>query len=57
MIRSRMRKDAIAEVKCEACNGMGSASVKQPSQPNRKIYPPPCKACGGKGRVAAPQAK
>jgi len=26
--------------------------VKQPAQPNRKIYPQPCKKCGGKGRIS-----
>jgi hypothetical protein len=24
----------------------------QPPQPSRKIYPPPCKQCSGKGRLA-----
>jgi hypothetical protein len=25
---------------------------KQPAQPDRKIYSPPCKKCGGKGRIS-----
>lgn len=39
------------EEKCEACNGTGFPVVKQPGEPGRKIYPEPCKKCGGKGRV------
>jgi len=26
--------------------------VKQPAEPGRKIYPPRCAECGGKGRIA-----
>jgi DnaJ-class molecular chaperone len=40
------------EEKCPACNGTGFPAVKQPT-PGRRIYPPPCKACGGKGRMTA----
>jgi DnaJ-class molecular chaperone len=39
------------ETKCQACNGKGFRAVKQPAKPGRRIYPPPCKACGGKGRI------
>jgi DnaJ-class molecular chaperone len=39
------------EQKCPACSGTGFAMVVQPAQPTRKIYPPPCKQCGGKGWV------
>jgi DnaJ-class molecular chaperone len=39
------------EQKCPACNGTGSAVVVQPAQPGRRIYPPPCRKCGGKGRI------
>jgi DnaJ-class molecular chaperone len=42
------------EDKCPACNGTGFPIVKQPAQPNRKIYPPPCRKCGGKGRISEP---
>ncbi len=48
-----MRKDATDEMKCEACNGTGFPRIKQPSQPGRRIYPAPCKRCGGKGCVSA----
>jgi hypothetical protein len=39
------------EIKCPACNGTGYPVVVQPVQPSRKIYPAPCKKCGGKGRI------
>jgi DnaJ-class molecular chaperone len=38
------------EEKCPACNGTGSPPFKQPV-PGRRIYLPPCKTCGGKGRL------
>ena len=39
------------EVKCSACGGTGFPQIAQPAQAGRKIYPPPCKQCSGKGRV------
>jgi DnaJ-class molecular chaperone len=39
------------ETKCEACDGTGYPKVKQPDQPGRRIFPAPCKKCGGKGRI------
>ena len=42
------------ETKCPACNGTGYPAVMQPVQPGRKIYPAPCKKCGGKGRITEP---
>ena len=41
------------EVKCPACDGMGIPAVAQPANPVRKIFPPPCKQCLGKGRITA----
>ncbi|HXT62401.1 MAG TPA: hypothetical protein VN696_05125 [Pyrinomonadaceae bacterium] len=38
------------EEKCEACNGTGFPPAKQP-KPGTRIYLPPCKECGGKGRI------
>jgi hypothetical protein len=38
------------EVKCEACNGTGRPPAEKP-QPGKRIYPPPCKVCGGKGWI------
>jgi DnaJ-class molecular chaperone len=40
------------ETECPACNGTGFPEVKQPGQITLKIYPPPCKKCGGKGRIS-----
>jgi DnaJ-class molecular chaperone len=40
------------EHKCPACNGTGFPAVMQPAQPERRIYPEPCKKCGGKGRIS-----
>jgi DnaJ-class molecular chaperone len=50
-------EDRLPEVKCSACNGTGFPKVKQPVERDRKIYPPPCKECGGKGRLLAMAAK
>jgi DnaJ-class molecular chaperone len=47
----RRPKQKVAEIKCPACDGTGFAKVQQPTQPGRKIYPPPCKECLGKGRM------
>jgi DnaJ-class molecular chaperone len=52
-----MKKAATAEVKCEACNGTGFPPVIQPARPGRRIYPPPCTVCGGKGRISAQAVK
>ena len=40
-----------SESKCPVCNGTGYPVLTQPMQPGRKIYPAPCKKCGGKGRM------
>ncbi len=47
-----MKRTASNEIehRCPICNGTGFPPVKQPV-PGRRIYPPPCKACGGKGRI------
>jgi DnaJ-class molecular chaperone len=45
-------KEVEKEIKCPACNGTGFATVMQPLQPGKKIYPAPCKQCLGKGRLA-----
>ena len=39
------------EIKCPGCGGTGFPAVAQPAKPGRKIYPPRCKQCLGKGRV------
>ncbi len=42
-----------AEQRCPACNGTGFPLVAQPEKPTRRIFPPACKGCSGKGRVTA----
>jgi DnaJ-class molecular chaperone len=44
-------EEVSTELRCSACGGTGFPKVAQPAQPGRKIYPPPCKWCLGKGRV------
>ncbi|MEA2911114.1 MAG: hypothetical protein QOJ15_3195 [Bradyrhizobium sp.] len=44
-------KPKVAEGECPSCDGTGFARVEQPVQPGRKMYPPRCKQCSGKGRV------
>jgi DnaJ-class molecular chaperone len=39
------------EKQCSACNGTGVLAAIQPVQPGRRIYPPPCGECDGKGRI------
>ena len=46
-------KPKLAEYKCPACKGTGFPPVKQPAQEDRRIYPPRCKRCDGKGWVEA----
>jgi DnaJ-class molecular chaperone len=45
-------KKAEEEIDCEACNGTGFPPVAQ-TVPGRRVYPAPCKKCGGKGRLKA----
>jgi hypothetical protein len=44
-------KTASAEIKCSGCDGTGFPSVAQPAKPGRRIFPPACKQCSGKGRI------
>jgi DnaJ-class molecular chaperone len=46
-------KKAEEEIDCDACGGTGFPPVAQPVQPGRRVYPAPCKKCGGKGRLKA----
>jgi hypothetical protein len=47
-----LRRDALVdEIKCEACNGTGVEIVDEPSEQGRRIFPPRCKVCDGKGHV------
>ena len=49
-------REVLTEVVCSACDGTGFQKVKQPTQPGRKIYPPKCTECCGKGRIKKPAA-
>jgi DnaJ-class molecular chaperone len=51
--RMRYMLPKVEERECPACKGAGFAAVKQPAEPGRRIYPPQCDRCGGKGRVEA----
>jgi DnaJ-class molecular chaperone len=52
MAMKNLKSKAVStEVKCSACDGTGFPPVAQPPQAGRKIYPPPCKQCFGKGRI------
>ena len=50
-VRRGMKKSRPIEFECEACKGTGFPPVQQP-EPGRRIYPAPCRKCGGKGRIA-----
>jgi len=49
----RMKKPLAnpTEQRCANCDGTGFPTVRQPAQPGRRMYSPPCKECGGKGRI------
>jgi hypothetical protein len=52
MAMSKLKSTKLfTEIKCAACDGTGYPAVAQPKQPGRRIYPPPCKQCSGKGRI------
>jgi DnaJ-class molecular chaperone len=53
-LRTRQSEKAtdVAEQHCPACGGTGFPTVRQPAQPGRRVFPMPCKKCGGKGRIA-----
>jgi DnaJ-class molecular chaperone len=45
-------KEPIKERECSGCNGTGFLAVVQPKEPGRRIFPPRCSKCEGKGKVA-----
>jgi hypothetical protein len=51
-LKMSKRSEKLPERHCPACDGRGVPAVKQPAIPGRKLFPAPCKKCGGKGRVA-----
>lgn len=50
-LRNEARRLRDRSLKCDACDGTGYPKVKQPAQPGRRIFPAPCKKCGGDGRI------
>jgi len=44
--------DEPTELRCPACDGTGFPKVTKAPPPGRKIYPPACKECRGKGRIS-----
>jgi DnaJ-class molecular chaperone len=44
-------KEPINERECSGCSGTGFAVVTQPKAPGRRIFPPRCSKCEGKGRI------
>jgi DnaJ-class molecular chaperone len=54
MAMSKLKRSKLStEMKCSACDGTGYPAVAQPKHPGRRIYPPPCKLCSGKGRTVS----
>jgi DnaJ-class molecular chaperone len=51
----RTREPRVPELECPSCDGTGLTKVTQPKQPDRRIYPAPCKQCLGKGRIESPR--
>jgi DnaJ-class molecular chaperone len=56
-VTSRIKTPKLEEHVCAACEGTGFPEVKQPVEPGRKIYPPGCKACDGKGKIVGRQVR
>jgi DnaJ-class molecular chaperone len=48
---------AATEELCAACGGTGLAKVRQQAKPGKRVYPPKCAKCGGRGRIAKELAK
>jgi DnaJ-class molecular chaperone len=50
-VRLKTRVANPTEQRCPACDGTGVLAAVQPVLPGRRLYPPPCKECGGRGRT------
>jgi DnaJ-class molecular chaperone len=48
---------AAGEEVCSACGGTGLAKVRQQAKPGKRVYPPKCAKCGGRGRIVKGLAK
>jgi len=46
-----MRGIKVAEEDCPACDGKGTLPFIAQAKPGRRIYPPRCTRCEGKGKV------
>jgi len=55
MLVAMKKPHEATEIICPACDGTGAEKIKQPTEPDRKIYPATCKQCHGKGRIEKPQ--
>jgi DnaJ-class molecular chaperone len=45
-------KEPIEERECSGCGGTGFMALVQPKEPGRRIFPPRCSKCEGKGKIA-----
>jgi DnaJ-class molecular chaperone len=43
--------EPIKERECSGCGGTGFVTVAQPKELGRRIFPPRCSKCEGKGKV------
>jgi DnaJ-class molecular chaperone len=50
LTKARRPKMPVTELECSACDGTGLMAVVQPKQPGRRIFPPRCLKCDGKGK-------
>jgi DnaJ-class molecular chaperone len=44
-------KEPIKEQECSGCGGTGFMAVVQPKELGRRIFPPRCSKCEGKGKL------
>ena len=45
-----IKSDVVEEI-CPACNGTGFLPVLRQPAPGKRIYPPRCAKCDGKGKI------
>jgi DnaJ-class molecular chaperone len=45
-----IKSDVVEEI-CPACNGTGFLLVLRQPAPGKRIYPPRCAKCEGKGKI------
>jgi len=54
---AKSKRLAAGEELCFACDGTGHAKVRRQAKPGRRVYPPRCAKCGGRGRTVKRVAK